>query len=253
MKTQHLLALTALLSLSTTATPLMAALGDDDRIVSAAKHSYVYRTYLKDDRIKIQSKDGIVTLKGEVASQSEKSMAEDTVENLPGVKSVDNQLEVKAKAGSEKSDDWIEFKIKSALLYHRSVSGTKTKVAVANGIVTLQGTAATEAQKELTAEYAKDIEGVKEVRNEIKVSPAGEPPARSFGEVIDDASITAQVKAALLTHHSTSPIKTKVTTRDGVVTLGGQASNQAEIDLVTKLTKDIKGVKSVVNNMEIKT
>src|SRR5260221_174028 len=112
--------------------------------------------------------------------------------------------------------------------------------------------ASTGAQKELTEEYAKDIEGVKEVRNQMKVSAAAEPPSRSFGEMIDDASIMAQVKAALLTHHSTSPIKTKVTTKDGVVTLSGSARNQAEIDLVTKLAKDIHGVKSVVNNMEVK-
>ncbi len=252
MKTQHFFTLATALSLCSTSILLLAAPSDDDRIVSAAKHSYVYRTYLKDDHIKIQARDGEVILKGEVASPSHKSMAEDTVENLPGVKSVDNQLQVKAKSADEKSDDWIEFKIKSALLYHRSVSGTKTRVAVTNGIVTLQGMASTEAQKELTEEYAKDIEGVKEVRNEMKVSAAAEPPSRSFGEMIDDASITAQVKAALVTHHSTSSIKTNVTTKDGVVTLSGSARNQAEIDLVTKLTKDIHGVKSVVNNMEVK-
>lgn len=250
MKTQHLLTLMTALTLGSTSISLMAAPSDDDRIVSAAKHSYVYRTYLKDDHVKIQSKDGCVTLKGEVVSPSHKSMAEDTVENLPGVKSVDNQLQV--KAADEKSDDWIEFKIKSALLYHRSVSGTKTKVAVTNGIVTLHGNASSEAQKELTEEYAKDIDGVKEVKNEMKVSSADEPPSRTFGEMIDDASITAQVKAALLTHHSTSPIKTKVTTKDGVVTLSGSARNQAEINLVTKLAKDIHGVKSVANNMEVK-
>jgi hyperosmotically inducible periplasmic protein len=250
MKTQHISTLTTALAMSIIVMPLAAAPSDDDRIVSAAKHSYVYRTYLKDDQVKIQSKDGMVTLKGEVASASHKSMAEDTVENLPGVKSVDNQLQV--KAANEKSDDWIEFKIKSALLFHRSVSGSKTKVTVTDGVVTLRGIASSEAQKELTAEYAKDIEGVKDVKNEMTVASAAEPPSRILGEVIDDASVTAQVKADLLTHHSTSSLKTKVTTKDGVVTLSGKARNQAEKDLVTKLAKDIQGVRSVVNQMEVK-
>jgi hyperosmotically inducible protein len=248
MKTRNALALTTIFAMAVTSIPLLAAPDDDRRVVSAAKQSYVYRTYLSDDHIKIQSKDGVVTLTGEVANRSHKSMAEDTVENLPGVKSVDNQLKV--KSANEHSDGWLEVKVKSALLYRRSVSGSKTSVAVKDGIVTLTGDASSQAQKDLTEEYAKDIEGVKAVKNELKVS--GEPPDRTVGEVIDDASITAQIKSALLTHRSTSAIKTKVTTRDGVVMVSGEASNQAEKDLVTKLVNDVKGVKRVVNNMDVK-
>jgi len=236
------------LAVVTNCTPLWAARNDDARIVAAPKQTYVYRTYLKNDEIKIQSADGVVTLKGEVADPSHKDMAADTVENLPGVKSVDNRLVI--QPADEHSDGWIEFKVKSALLYHRSVSGTKTTVSVKDGLVTLSGAAASQAQRELSEEYAKDIEGVKGVKNEMTVSTA--PPDRSVGEVIDDASITAQVKAALLTHRSTSLIKTKVTTRGGVVTLSGEANNQAEKDLVAKLVNDIHGVKSVVNTMEVK-
>ena len=49
-----------------------------------------------------------------------------------------------------------------------------------------------------------------------------------MGEKIDDASITAQVKSSLLSHRSTSAIKTKVQTTDGVVTVSGIAKNEAE-------------------------
>lgn len=248
MKTRSTLLLAAVFAMVVSSIPLFAASADDKRIVSAAKKSYVYRTYLSDDNIKIQSNDGAVILTGEVANRSHKSMAADTVEDLPGVKSVDNQLKV--KPANEHSDGWLEVKVKSALLYRRSVSGTKTSIAVKDGIVTLTGEASSQAQKDLTEEYAKDIEGVKAVKNELKVSVA--PPARTAGEVIDDASITAQIKSALLTHRSTSAIKTKVTTRDGVVTVSGEAKNPAEKDLVTKLVTDIKGVNSVVNNMEVK-
>src|SRR6185436_20622934 len=91
--------------------PGQAAKSDDDRIETAAKNSYVFRTYLKDDNIHLDAKDGMVTLKGKVANASHRSMAEDTVENLPGVTGVNNQLEVKNKP-DEKSDEWIQFKIK---------------------------------------------------------------------------------------------------------------------------------------------
>jgi osmotically-inducible protein OsmY len=223
----------------------------DDRIVSSATKSYVFKTYLKDDSIKTVSKDGAVTLTGTVAESSHKTLAENTVESLPGVKSVDNQLTVKGEQPAEHSDMWISVKVKTSLLFHRNVSATGTHVYVKDGIVTLQGEASSLAQKELTTEYAKDIDNVKEVKNEMTIAKTLAKPGETMGEKIDDASITAQVKASLMTHRSTSALKTKVSTTDGVVTLSGIAKNAAEKSLVTKLVTDINGVTSVINNMTI--
>src|ERR1019366_3028500 len=102
----------------------------------------------------------------------------------------------------------------------------------------------------LTTEFAKDVDGIKGVNNEMTVATTPAPDQRG-GEQIDDGSITAQVKGSLLSHHSTSVLNTKVSTLDGIVTVGGKARNSAEKDLVTKLVTDINGVKSVVNNMVI--
>ncbi len=223
----------------------------DDSIESSAKKSYVFKTYLKEDDIKIESKDGAVTLTGTVSEESHKSLAGETVAGLPGVKTVDNRLEVKGERPAEHSDAWLMTKVKTTLLFHRSVSGFKTEVSVKDGIVTLQGEATSEAQKDLTAEYARDVEGVKDVKNEMTVSTTSKKTPRTMGEKIDDASITAQVKLTLLNHRSTSALNTSVATKHGVVTVGGKARNAAEKDLVTKLITDIHGVKSVQNRMTI--
>ena len=222
----------------------------DDRIESSAKQSYVYKTYLKDDDIKIESKNGAVTLTGTVSEESHKSLAQETVAGLPGVKSVDNKLEVKGERPAENSDAWLTAKVKTTLLFHRSVSAM-TEVTTKDGIVTLQGDATSQAQKELTTEYAKDVEGVKDVNNEMTVSQAPKKTHQTTGEKIDDASITAQVKMTLLFHRTTSALHTTVKTKHGVVTVSGKARFAPEKDLVTKLVKDIKGVKSVKNRMTI--
>jgi osmotically-inducible protein OsmY len=240
----------AVAALMGSSTPLRAA-DIDSRIESSFKKTYVYQTYLKDEHIKISSKDGAVTLSGYVDNATHKPMARDTAEALPGVTTVDNRIEIKGDQPAESSDTWISVKVKAALLYRRNVSGTKTEVYVKDGIVTLKGVAANQAQKDLSAEYAKDIDGVKGVVNEIVVSKSLETTGETAGEKIDDASITAQVKGALLTHRSTSVLKTKITTNDGVVTVSGQARNEAEKALVTKLVTDINGVQSVVNNMTV--
>jgi len=61
------------------------------------------------------------------------------------------------------SEAWLKDKVKVTLLFHRSVSAGKTEVDVKDSIVTLRGNAASQAQKELTTEYARDVEGVKDV------------------------------------------------------------------------------------------
>ena len=163
---------------------------------------------------------------------------------------MDNKLEVKGEPPAENSDAWLMMKVKTTLLFHRSVSGFKTEVNVKDGIVTLQGEATSQAQKDLTTEYAKDVDGVKDVKNEMTVTKTSKK-TQTVGEKIDDASITAQVKMTLLYHRSTSALKTSVTTKDGVVTLGGKAKNAAEKDLATKFANDVNGVKSVKNLMTI--
>lgn len=223
----------------------------DDRIESSAKQSYVFKTYLSGDEIKIKSNNGFVTLTGVVSEEPHRALAADTVAGMPGVVSVDNRLVLKGAPPTPNSDAWLGAKVKTTLLFHRSVSVEKTSIEVKDGVVTLRGEAVNKAQKDLTTEYAKDVEGVKDVINEMTVSSQSKTADTTVGEDIDDASITAQVKMSLVFHRSTSALNTKVETSKGVVTLYGKAKNAAEKDLATKLANDTKGVKSVTNRMTI--
>jgi hyperosmotically inducible periplasmic protein len=227
---------------------LLASSASDNKIEDAAKASYNYRTVLE-DHVKVKSRDGVVTLTGTVQDKDDRDLAADTVENLPGVVSVDNQIKIEATY-KEHSDAWMAFKIRSRLLVKGNVSATSTKVAVMDGNVTLTGTADNVAQKELTGVYAKDIDGVKMVNNDIVIKDA--PPGTTMGEKIDDASITSQVKYALLSHSGTSALKTKVVTTDGVVRVTGDAGSDAEKSLVSKLASDVRGTKSVTNDMLVR-
>src|ERR1035438_9717714 len=106
----------AVAALGGSSTPLRAS-ETDDRIESSFTKSYVYKTYLKDEHIKISSQDGAVTLSGDVNNETHKPMAQDTAEALPGVKSVDNRIEIKGDRPVENTDTWLSMKVKSALLF----------------------------------------------------------------------------------------------------------------------------------------
>lgn len=241
----------AVAALFIASTPLRA-LESDELIDASLKQTYVYRTYLKDDSITSTTKDGVVTLTGTVADRSSRALAQDTAECLPGVIRVDNQLATKAEVDADNKDAWMRKKVMLTLLFHRNVSVANTNVDIKDGIVTLSGEATSAAQKELTAQYAADIEGVDGVQNQMTVADTPEPAKRTEGEKVDDASITALVRSALLSHRSTSAVDAKVATRNGQVMLTGIAENEAEKSLVTKLVDDIQGVTSVRNQMTVK-
>nr|WP_225608577.1 BON domain-containing protein [Comamonas sp. CMM01] len=68
----------------------------------------------------------------------------------------------------------------------------------------------------------------------------------------DSASITAAVNAGLIKDSELSAIKINVDTKDGVVTLTGEAPNQAAKDRAGDIAKAVQGVSSVANNLTVK-
>ncbi len=253
MKTRYPLALLgAAVAVFITCIPLYAS-ETDDRIEASGWKSYMFKTYLTGDDIHIQSRAGVVTLTGTVAQESHMALAHDTVAGLPGVTRVDNRLGLSSDRVAKNSDAWLSARVKTTLLFHRNVRTSHTEVTARNGMVTLRGEATSQAQRDLTTEYADDVQGVEGVRNNMTAPKTSPTPTReeTAGEMIDDASITAQIKTALLFHRSTSARNTQVETKEGIVTLGGTARSSAAKALVAKLVTDIDGVRRVVNNMTI--
>ncbi len=82
---------------------------------------------------------------------------------------------------------------------------------------------------------------------------SGSPTRESTGEFIDDAALTTKVKAALVADKEVSALAVNVETFRGVVQLSGFADNQKEIDRAVSVTKDVQGVKSVKNDLRIKS
>ena len=221
----------------------------DDQVVSSAKKSYTFRHYLKGDHVKVTSNKGIVTLSGTVSSESHRQLAYETLIAMSDVTQVNNELKIVGKVPDANSDAAVGNLVKDILRFHGNVS-VVTHVDVKSGVVTLRGKAYSEDQKAWATEYARDVEGVKDVDNKMTVySPAKKIPKAPS---MDDASVTAEVKASLRSHRSTSAVISHVKTVDGVVTIAGDASNNDEKDHVTKIVQDVDGVKKVINNMTTK-
>lgn len=72
------------------------------------------------------------------------------------------------------------------------------------------------------------------------------------GEYVDDTVITTKVKAAVFNEPTLKSAEINVETFKGVVQLTGFVSSRADISKAVELTRGIKGVTSVRNDMRLK-
>jgi hyperosmotically inducible periplasmic protein len=126
------------------------------------------------------------------------------------------------------------------------------KVSVQGGKATLTGTVEEGVSRDLAKQIALGVNGIREVDNRITIQPDYIPvraPGRSYGEVVDDATITSAIKSKLLWSKHTDGLTTDVDTLQGRVTLQGFADNQGEKNMATRLAMNTRGVVSVDNQL----
>lgn len=72
------------------------------------------------------------------------------------------------------------------------------------------------------------------------------------GAIVDDTVITTKVKGALAGDKDVSVFKINVTTKQGVVTLTGDAPNANAVNQVLQLVATVEGVKNIENRLQVK-
>lgn len=129
------------------------------------------------------------------------------------------------------------------------------KVSVHKGKATLTGKVNEDVNKELAQQIALSVGGIKDVDNQITVDENYEPPKKastqSYGDVVNDASITAVVKSKLVWSKNTDATSIKVETKQGKVKLTGNAISENAKALAGRLAMNTKGVDAVDNQLKI--
>ncbi len=127
---------------------------------------------LKNNRIEVSVENSVVTLKGKVDTQAERSKAV-SLAQIDGVARVDDQLEVGSDGlGAAMSDSAITASVKAKLAADESFKLTQFKVTTNNGVVILEGTVPTESERQRAIEIARTSDGVKRVADKLRVSSA---------------------------------------------------------------------------------
>jgi len=74
---------------------------------------------------------------------------------------------------------------------------------------------------------------------------------RSVGQVIDDATLTTEIKAKLTADTLSNLTKIGVNTRDGVVTLTGDVDSLERKARAVQIASSVRGVRQVVDNVQV--
>lgn len=152
----------------------------DASITTLIKTTYLFNQHLDSFRIQVDTRDGVVTLKGSVPSDIHRDLAAAIAGNAEGVREVRNELEL-AEAGGDGPEEAertfgeavrdasVTASVKMALAFERSVRGSAIRVHTDRGTVTLTGEVDSEAERQIAARVARDIEGVKHVVSNVQV------------------------------------------------------------------------------------
>ena len=167
----------------------------DSWITMKVHSQFVPDDALEGSDIDVDTKNGVVTLNGTVASAAGRTRAVAIAKATDGVSNVVDRLRVAAtadasaaakdagrKAGEEAkdvagttgravTDGWIKSKIYSQYITEDALEDSDIDIDITKGAVTLNGAVRTEAGRARALAIAKATDGVKSVSNNLKVTP----------------------------------------------------------------------------------
>ena len=206
----------------------------------------------------VTTENGVVTLSGQVPSETLKTLAGEITRDTKGVNEVKNEIAVNPGAQPSAENAHVDdLEIRASILeaFSRSpeLGGKGIEVKVENRIVTLTGTVETPPQRSGAEQTAKSVDGVAGVSNNLAVSnpqAAAEPP-KPAEPATPPADLAKSVEFELFRTNAFDVSKIAVKAEADSVTLAGTVRSIAEQLLAEKVALSTLGVKKVVNELKV--
>jgi hyperosmotically inducible protein len=141
------------------------------------------------------------------------------------------------------TDSWVTSKVKISLFADERVKGSQVSVDTMKGVVHLRGKVDSAEAKSAAGDIAKEIEGVKSVKNDLQVVA---PTARKAVDA-SDSDIAKAVGTRL--SKDTQLKKVDVRTDAGVVTLTGEVPTIGSSAKASEMARGVPSVRSVKNEL----
>jgi hyperosmotically inducible protein len=208
----------------------------DVAITGSVKTALSLNRELRPYTFEVETKEGVVALRGAVPSAQVRMMAEEVSGAVPNVKKVTNELRVDTSVkagpnadrtiGARLDDETLEVQVKLALTLKKELENSSIHVAVLEKVVTLSGQA-TAAQKAAAMKTAEETPGV------VSVTDGFGAPSGGKGR--------AAVEHALAANANLAPYHIRVMERGDRLVLVGNVRTGAERDLAAALAEAAAG------------
>ena len=167
--------------------------------------------------IGVTADQGVITLRGDVKSFTEKEAAERVALKVYGVKALANDLKVRIGIGMKRTDTEIALAAANALKWNAEVPADKVSVTVSDGWITLKGDLDWNYQREAAERAVRDLLGVLGVSNAIELKPR-----------LNVTDIQAKIEAALKRSAEVDAKRIHVGASEGKVVLTGNVRSWTE-------------------------
>ena len=184
--------------------------------------------------------EGVVTLRGNVASYAEKITAGRIALGVYGVQAVANDLVVHLVSGFERTDTEIAQAAVAALKWNTMVPPDRVTVTVTDGWVSLKGTLDWQYQKDAAGRAVRDLTGVKGVTNYINVQPR-----------VKTLDVREKIVEAFKRSAEIDARRVNVTATEGRVILSGNVHSFAERQEAERAAWAAPGVTQVEDRLTI--
>jgi len=173
MKHFHLVAAALALGVCLSGAPAMAADTPDTWITMKTKIALMTTDHVSSADLNVDTVNGVVTLHGKVATDGEKSKAEQVAAKIDGVKSVKNLLQIVPGSKREvvdRRDADVKDAVQGAFKANAKVKDSGISVASVNkGVVLLSGKAKSLESHLEAVQVASAVKGVRRVSTEVQV------------------------------------------------------------------------------------
>lgn len=183
---------------------------------------------------------GVITLRGDVRTYSEKAAAERVALRVYGAKAVANDINVRLRDGQQRNDTEVAQAVLSALKWNTMVPDERITVTVSNGWVTLKGKVDWEYQRTAATNAIRDLAGVRGVANTITLEPH-----------IRVADVKAKIESALKRSAEVDARRINVAVADGKVTLSGNVHSWFERSEARQAAWAAPGVREVEDHIAV--
>ena len=196
--------------------------------------------------LQASTEDGIVTLSGNVDLYQQKLDAARKVRKLDKVQGVRNLVAV----GSSAPDAELEAKLERKLHYDRIGYDNLfnfVDVSVKDGVATLNGETYNDVGRDSALAIANYMPGVKDVVDNIKVSPVS-----GFDDRIRISALRAIYRDPVLGRYASDPAKPiRIVVDNGKLSLYGTVATAMDKQIAGMRANQVFGVFSVHNNLEV--